>query len=837
MEYDKTAFQYFEPDSNTHVLRGIWVIDNFLFHTYTSVSDYFPFLATRIKLSFLNPLNRISTRVSMIVSLESVSNDIPVDLNAQILNKNISRNVTKQTQVTFAKNAKKSYMDFPIRWMDLTEYNGFVKENRKLNIQFEFRSPSLLMRKTNIDPQTILEEDMAFNIRKDDYFCWKTIQESEKDSFGIMSYGNNDCLNSVVTALYMIPKFRRMVYGINTFGFEGTNNFPLTLQYLFASMQTNKYTANSLDLVKSLKWSPDHLVLTQVKEAFSAIIEGVKEQIPDEKFNDLFRIKITRSQSCINLKYESKVIYDVFYWEVCLEENKSLIELLSNFNNNYEEIDNLYVPRKGKQKGIIKTEIKELPNVVIIILNRYKFDNNMSIVKIINNNLKIPSQCNLNIALQNEKEELWELQSVISQYGMADSNIYQLNIRAKPRINKWIRFHSGRMMEILENDVLNVIDPVALIYTKINKEQDIFELIDDDMIPKHVLSPLIPKSVPFLVTIIQESDCKKSTLRGEIGCGIKGNVNFPAREEQLISEFRDVIANHMKISDQQKLKMWSISANGKILKKLKPEEKCEELFQFPFVFIKILNDDKIIDLDENEILIFLKIYYEKATYPLQFIASKIINKNSKISSLNNFIYSRLDCEESPLSFFVENDDYSAELLNESKTLSDYGFKDGDTIIFQFLDKDIKLSFKFNEVLPIEKAPPITVCYNNDINDDSYALIDLTSSDQFEFKGNPPNVELFYDYKYHLAIIDLLDYSKKVSFGYLIKIPFSYPLSELIDLLINLEIFTKVNALYFEMNDETIQEINIQNTKNLKSVLLQSEKVKNGSAPFNIYVSS
>ena len=95
---------------------------------------------THMYFRFLNYLNRLGTRVSIIVFFNALSQEYPMDLTVRLLNSNPYESQEKTSHVIYSSTALRSYLDFDARWSDLVEGSGFIDQNTKqLRIEFFFR--------------------------------------------------------------------------------------------------------------------------------------------------------------------------------------------------------------------------------------------------------------------------------------------------------------------------------------------------------------------------------------------------------------------------------------------------------------------------------------------------------------------------------------------------------------------------------------------------------------------------------------------------------------------------------------------------------------------------
>ena len=206
----------------------------------------------------------------------------------------------------------------------------------------------------------------------------------------------------------------------------------------------------------------------------------------------------------------------------------------------------------------------------------------------------------------------------------------------------------------------------------------------------------------------------------------------------------------------------------------------------PVMFLQVANsEEETLELKNGEIMVFLKLYWKNAPSPLQYICHQIVDVTEPISSLYQTIYDAVKVDPSiPLVPFLERSYYSADRLNQSASFSDLEIKNGDCLIFECpIDLDgFKPTYEFGEPMPIVRQPPQFAQYDGHdiIETDDNLFVDLTleHNDDGEERIIVPNsVELYYDARYHVAVIDVrMSHSRDSSLFF--KIPLSYPLDEL-----------------------------------------------------------
>lgn len=848
MDQNQTTYNLTQESDGTWTMTGVWVIDNFSQETCHAQSPKFIVNNdTHMYFRFLNYLNRKKTRVSIIVFFNSLSHEYPMDLTVRLLNSIPYESQEKTSHVIYSSSALRSYLDFDIRWSDLFEGNGFIDPSTKqLRIEFFFRHtlrPYELPLQTLSAPPAMAPAPRPMPI--DD-------AKTKYGVVGILTKDGNECLNAVILLLYSIPYFRKLVYSINTFGYEGTTNRALPLQKLFTSLQLSSKAVSSDEFVFFSKWQSEHIAMTHLSEALVTVLSAVNGQINTDKFNQLFLIQAKKVISCKDINYESVKDHPFYLLEFKLDEKRpqTFLELILNYNSNPERIDEYVVKGYGAHTAYISNQITSFPYAVLVNIQRFTVSETGSSLKKIVQDLEIPLTVNFNKMVcknsdakpnnqsnsnqvndnSDQIDDLYTLQALIVHSGGADNGRFHANIRREINSNKWLEFRSYEVCEIETNAAVNSTDSICLLYTLSSKNSLLYKPCNSDQIPPHVLNPPpIPKEPPFIVTIVTENDYKKSTLRGEVGCGMIGRIQFPAQRSKTVESFLTVISSHLNIPFEkinQSLLLWQVNpSEGTLVAPIDLKANISSIIdpQAPIMFLQnscktslsytssSCGCDYSLNLDKNEIIIFIKFYWKNAPFPLQYICSKKVNIDDPVSSLYSTIYEKLRVDPStPLIPFIEGHDYSANLLSQCSSFATSGIKNGDAIILECpIDiPDFKPKFDFGSMLPPVRQPPQFPQYDGrDISTlsmtDDILFMDLTMEHDENGKESfivSQSVELYYDARHHIAVIGIITFGSSGPPQSYFKIPLSYPF-DLLETKISFDLGTGPKLDFFEPTDD------------------------------------
>jgi hypothetical protein len=479
----QTAHNLTESGNGEWTLAGVWVINDFLAVTHTARSPLFEIRDDiSLYLALLNPLNHHGIRVTLIVLFTSLPDNYPMDLQACLLNSRHSGNLIKTSHVTYSTTALRSYINFDVKWHDITDSSGFLDEGR-LRIEFRFHHsltpyqgpPTLTSFPTAVFPQQMRS---SLSLR------------DRTGAIGIQTVAGEDCLNSLLIILFHIPHFRATLFRIRAVTWAGTNHVVALLQKVFSDLQLRHDAADSRGFVRAIGGAP-----TAPRDALSAILLPVRAALGGDRFFDQF----------------------------CVVSGPSYRTIGIELNVDGESFDAM-VRRFGRQIA----GLDELPDVLFVFLARER-----------TTNLELPTEFNFNVVRVNAPRDTWDLQSLLVYSGRSDGGVFYANVRRDPRSPWWLEFRSSQVLEIAADRALNGSGSVMLVYTRRSQAATIFQDVPERDIPERT-------SASFGIHVITESDFEVNVLRGELGCGTQSKFSIPIHPNETFRSFLQIVANQLK---------------------------------------------------------------------------------------------------------------------------------------------------------------------------------------------------------------------------------------------------------------------------------------------------
>ena len=280
---------------------------------------------------------------------------------------------------------------------------------------------------------------------------------SSSDLFvGLNNHGNTCYLNSFLQSMFMTPEFRSSVlkfnYNYNTYG-PKKDCIPFQIQKLFARLQLKLRSAEETnDLITSFGWTQAQASeQNDIQELYHVLFDAIS--YTNEKYiNDLFQSILStniKCKECNNISSHNELYID---FSLPIKKGKLVINTLEKSFECFfgiEELikDNQYKCEKCNKKVDAEKyfEIKSLPKILLIALNRFEYDYNKGLKKKINTPISIPDKITKIGNLDNLNYDLY---GIIIHSGSAMSGHYFSLIKNFEKEKKWYKFDDRCIFEI-----------------------------------------------------------------------------------------------------------------------------------------------------------------------------------------------------------------------------------------------------------------------------------------------------------------------------------------------------------------------------------------------------
>ena len=262
---------------------------------------------------------------------------------------------------------------------------------------------------------------------------------------GLQNHGNTCYLNSFLQSMFMTPEFRSSVlkfnYIYNKYG-PKKDCIPFQLQKLFARLQLKLRPAEETNnLITSFGWTSSQASeQNDIQELYHVLFDAIS--YTNEKYiNDLFQSILStniKCKECNNISSHDEIYID---FSLPIKKGKTVIDTLEKSFENFflkEELikDNQYFCEKCQKKVDAEKyfEIKQLPKILLIALNRFEFDYKKGFKMKINTPICIPDKI---IKIGNLENLNYDLYGIIIHSGSAISGHYFSLIKNFEKEKKW----------------------------------------------------------------------------------------------------------------------------------------------------------------------------------------------------------------------------------------------------------------------------------------------------------------------------------------------------------------------------------------------------------------
>ena len=397
--------------------------------------------------------------------------------NKYLFKKSNENPIDSENEFLYGTNVKKELMEFLIYLMQNSEYSFREKISMTIWEKIDIYHKSGFWK---TDKKRDWELDYK-EIPKNKYV-------------GLKNMACTCFLNSIIQQLYMIPMLRETILNINLNPAENNiisveNTVLYQLQILFASLKTfdckfydprqfviasnlNFYEQKDADeyysqllntLENDLKAYYININMTFDDKIgvsdFSDFSARSSRKFTENPYKDLFKfffgikvIDILNFVECGHKRYN-----EFYYNNIPLEVKgfSSILDSLKNFcKSEIMDGENKIICEQCKTKRVChKTQlIKQLPNILVIVLKRFEFDYEKMTKFKLNNYFEFPLKLDMSDYLYDntETDTYYELTGITIHYGVVDSGHYYDLIRDD---KKWYMFNDINVVDFKEENI------------------------------------------------------------------------------------------------------------------------------------------------------------------------------------------------------------------------------------------------------------------------------------------------------------------------------------------------------------------------------------------------
>lgn len=397
--------------------------------------------------------------------------------------------------------------------------------------------------------------------------------ETESNKYvGLQNQGATCYMNSMLQALFHLPKFRRLIYEMDSTAENKSDveNIPKNLQFLFAKMQTSTEACSTTSLTKSFGWDPFEVGRQHdVQEFCRVIIDNIESKMEKQEnlkgeISKLFCGTYQNYIRCQNVEYQTTKNEKFYDLSLIVKGCSSLEDSFFKYIEK-EVLSDLYETEAfGKQKAEMGIEFLNFPPVLHIHLRRFEYDFNSGLNTKINSIFRYPQVIDLDkfVTIDGDRSHsnVFHLFGVLVHKGSSNFGHYFAYLRptADPQ---FYRFEDSsvtpaKLTEVLEDNFGSSVDigrpeqysifstrsnyfPISsfssglssnaymLIYIREDMIDDIYQPVPNEMIPPYIAEEERKKeeeSKKVSFTVIRKVDIMNSDIKLNI---YSQNIEYP----------------------------------------------------------------------------------------------------------------------------------------------------------------------------------------------------------------------------------------------------------------------------------------------------------------------
>ena len=734
---ERDIFKYEIQEDPNYIIYGTWAIKGFSLKDLSSRSSDFVINSSAFKsqidsFSFriLDTFKREQAPLTMIVELKKCSSNYPMRMLVRLVNfKNDNNSKSRETSVIFNENAKLSFLDFNVKLCDVAkEKNGYL-QNGTLNIQFEFEHSE-----KGFPIKPISLKDLI--ARKEPTRRPRVVQDAHNEGNKVATIKTKNSFDYFLYMLYFIPAFRNYVYSLDL----ATKQSPQNFLYSHYRQLTEESFSDFSEAAAVFNVALSH---TQIFENYAEILKSrlTPFQRLSNRFEELLQIKYLIKTHHADGSFSSieKTSYGIELPKANMEQTQyfDITKLIENFFG-----------KRRYNKDVITSEIISLPDILVLGIESYKYDDYGNIVTLVTDNFKVNSSIREQLLLN----EVYKLVAAYSSKGNF-KNQQQTVYIVKNFMNNEKEWYAikDQTVSIVSFDNMDMAAMGCLIYVKASKIVELFNveekvewnLYDDNSILVKLYND---NTLRDDTRTYKDPFTNYVTLRYKKGAMIRNIFNDLKKNAEYQSDFEIV-----EVKDKRP---------GGVYRSSTDLDTPLELTNKEFLVRELNNRE----YGKNSVFGIIKFFknYNGMYAPIQYITTDIFDHS-------NFreVTKKLLIEPDQARVFLMNEDYTTTRITDFNKLPEH-----DTPYLSLFIQSDYANPKIEPLADIKVNMERLNCHKYNVQVNSESLY-------FEYQGNIyDDVEQYLSYFYHNALIKLVDPDATWYF----KIPLSLKASLIIDFL-------------------------------------------------------
>lgn len=504
---------------------------------------------------------------------------------------------------------------------------------------------------------------------------------------GILNQGATCYMNSILQALFHLPAFRKLVYDLplDVYG-ESDDSIIWNIKKLFSDLQTSSEAVSTKALTDSFGWGDDELLVEQdTHEFMKMFLSSIDECLKNTEFEHAIeKLFLGRSKTYFLYANVARENVDEFLdLQLAVEGCSDLDEAIRKYTEPEHLVgDNQYLDDvTGKRYNAIrKCELIEIPSVLFIQLERFRYDREVGEMIKVNSVFAFPEEIDMNLYVAEKKEEpdMYKLYGVVVHSGDPLEGHFRVFLRTSLD-DRWYEFNDSVVKvsssvkamemnfggEMLESGACAYV----LIYVREADVSWLFSEVPVSMIPKKLLTPASDRTPMVHLNVWTEKMISAKSLSFS-GVGRQVDVR---QGDSLIAMYQKV-ANAFK---KMEIRLWYASKAGvSAMVPFSPQETVESSLLSTRLFV----EDAPGYVPQKTVLLLTYFYYQAQ---IVYVSTTWVQRTDTLSSMACSVLQSLGIPDTePVLVFVKS--LGAQLIpvDPGKTFLDLAIRNGSHIVIQ-----------------------------------------------------------------------------------------------------------------------------------------------------------
>ena len=341
---------------------------------------------------------------------------------------------------------------------------------------------------------------------------------------GLVNEGTTCYMNSLLQLLYMLKYFKKAIFNMKIQKKKYKTSKIYSLQKLFYDMIVSsgkvQLPVQTTHLITSFGWNREQILIQRdIQEFFIVLSEIIENEMKNLKekntFKFLFEGKITSLIKCLNVNFESSKEETFTDIQLPVKNCKDIYESFDKYTE--EEIlkgsEQYQTDKYGKQDAKKELIFSSLPKVLVLQLNRFKYNTQTNEMEKINDRFEFYNELNLG-KYTNHYGNIYseyECFGVVVHIGRINGGHYYSYIKNFSD-SLWYKFNDESVTIVEEYEVFdNNFGGESIIYKKVN-DGEVFQSKKENNLSAYLLFHIRKDCINEIMGDFSKDEIPKETL-------------------------------------------------------------------------------------------------------------------------------------------------------------------------------------------------------------------------------------------------------------------------------------------------------------------------------------